>query len=89
MLVVMVSGRDSEREGKNQRRLCVYVNMAPFVGLKRQVWFDQLGSIDAIQCGVDLLRKCPHRSLHIAVQSPIVNFGTRECMVCLDVDFVV
>jgi hypothetical protein len=42
MLVVMVSGRDSEREGKNQRRLCVYVNMAPFVGLKRQVWFDQL-----------------------------------------------
>jgi hypothetical protein len=89
MLVVMVSGRDSEREGKNQRRLCVYVNMAPFVGLKRQVWFDQLGSIDVFQCGFDLLRKYPHHSLDIAVQSPFVNLGTRGCTVCLGVDFVV
>ena len=38
MLLTTVSGREEDREGKNQRRLCVYVSMAPLVGLKRQVW---------------------------------------------------
>ena len=38
MLLTTVSAREEEREGKNQRRLCVYVSMAPLVGLKRQVW---------------------------------------------------
>jgi hypothetical protein len=38
MLLTTVSGREEERDGKNQRRLCVYVSIAPLVGLKRHVW---------------------------------------------------
>lgn len=51
MLVVTVSAREEVREGKNQRRLCVYVSMAPLVGLKRHVYnkwvsFDRFKSKD-------------------------------------------